>query len=96
MRYQVSGPAGFVPSPLCGRILDDGHEVEGVDNFLTGHSRNVAHLREPSRFVFVEHAVCQPLPDLGTFDCMIHAALPASPKDDHAHPIATLDVGSIG
>lgn len=96
MRFCVSGAAGFVPSHLCDRILADGHEVVGVDNFLTGHSRNVAHLRQESRFRFVEHDVCQRLPDLGTFDCVIHAASPASPKDYYAHPIATLDVGSIG
>jgi len=96
LRFCVSGAAGFVPSHLCDRILADGHEVVGVDNFLTGHSRNVAHLRQESRFRFVEHDVCQRLPDLGTFDCVIHAASPASPKDYYAHPIATLDVGSIG
>ena len=96
MRFFVSGAAGFVPSHLCDRILADGHEVVGVDNFLTGQARNLAHLRQQPRFSFVEHDVCQPLPDLGTFDCVIHAASPASPKDYYAHPIATLDVGSIG
>jgi dTDP-glucose 4,6-dehydratase len=96
LRFFVSGAAGFVPSHLCDRILADGHEVVGADNFLTGHSRNIAHLAGHPRFTFHELAVCQPLPDLGAFDCVIHAASPASPKDYYAHPIATLDVGSIG
>jgi dTDP-glucose 4,6-dehydratase len=96
LRFFVSGAAGFVPSHLCDRILADGHEVVGADNFLTGHPRNVEHLTGHARFSFVELDVCLPLPELGSFDCVIHAASPASPKDYYAHPIATLDVGSIG
>ncbi len=96
MRFFVSGAAGFVPSHLCDRILADGHTVVGADNFLTGHRRNVAHLAGHPRFTFYDADVCQPLPPLGAFDCVIHAASPASPKDYYAHPIATLDVGSIG
>lgn len=96
MRYFVSGAAGFVPSHLCDRILADGHSVVGADNFLTGHRRNVAHLVGHPRFTFYEADVCRALPELGAFDCVIHAASPASPKDYFAHPIATLDVGSIG
>ncbi|HEU0120010.1 MAG TPA: UDP-glucuronic acid decarboxylase family protein [Bryobacteraceae bacterium] len=95
MRFVVSGAAGFVPSHLCDLILQEGHQVVGVDNFLTGNIRNIAHLRDNENFQFVEADVCQPLPDLGSVDCVIHAASPASPKDYYAYPIETLDVGSI-
>ena len=81
---------------MCDRILADGHTVVGADNFLTGHRRNLAHLADHPRFTFLELDVCRPLPDAGAFDCVIHAASPASPKDYAAHPIATLDVGSAG
>ncbi len=96
MRFLVSGAAGFVPSHLCDLILGDGHEVVGVDNFLTGNARNIAHLAGESRFRFVEGDVSRPLPDLGEVDCVIHAASPASPKDYYDYPIETLDVGSAG
>ena len=68
----------------------------GIDNFLTGHARNIAHLTREPRFRFIEADVCQPLPELGGVDCVIHAASPASPKDYYDNPIETLDVGSIG
>ncbi|MBM3758040.1 MAG: SDR family oxidoreductase [Acidobacteria bacterium] len=96
MRFVVSGAAGFVPSHLCDLILAQGHEVVGIDNFLTGHARNIAHLTHEPRFRFIEADVCQPLPELGGVDCVIHAASPASPKDYYDNPIETLDVGSIG
>jgi dTDP-glucose 4,6-dehydratase len=96
VRFVVSGAAGFVPSHLCDLILSHGHHVVGVDNFLTGNARNIAHLSGNSHFRFVEADVCQPLPNLGEVDCVIHAASPASPKDYYEYPIETLDVGSIG
>ncbi|MBM3765903.1 MAG: SDR family oxidoreductase, partial [Acidobacteria bacterium] len=96
MRFVVSGAAGFVPSHLCDLILSHGHDVIGIDNFLTGHARNIAHLTREPRFRFIEADVCQPLPELGGVDCVIHAASPASPKDYYDNPIETLDVGSIG
>lgn len=85
-----------MPSHLCDLILAQGHEVVGIDNFLTGHARNIAHLTHEPRFRFIEADVCQPLPELGGVDCVIHAASPASPKDYYDNPIETLDVGSIG
>lgn len=96
MRFLVSGAAGFVPSHLCDLILSDDHQVTGVDNFLTGNARNIAHLARNPNFRFVEADVTKPLPDLGPVDCVIHAASPASPKDYYEYPIETLDVGSIG
>lgn len=96
MRFLISGAAGFVPSHLADRILRDGHYVVGLDNFLTGHKRNIAHLDGHDRFQFVECDVTGTIPDLGKFDTVIHAASPASPKDYLDFPIETLEVGSTG
>lgn len=41
MRYLVTGGAGFVGSHLCTRLLERGHEVACVDNFLTGRRENL-------------------------------------------------------
>ena len=38
MRYFVTGCAGFIGSNLVDRLLQDGHEVIGYDNFTTGQS----------------------------------------------------------
>ena len=97
MHVIVSGAAGFIGSHLCDRLLAEGHTVVGLDNFLTGLERNLAHLRAEPRFAFLRHDVTAPLPPLeGGIDAVIHMASPASPKDYLEHPVETLDVGSLG
>ena len=44
VRVLITGAAGFLGSHLCDRFLADGHEVVGLDNFITGHPDNLAHL----------------------------------------------------
>ncbi|MCU1332780.1 MAG: NAD-dependent epimerase/dehydratase, partial [Candidatus Angelobacter sp.] len=52
MRALVTGGAGFVGSHLCDALLADGNDVVCVDNLLTGSLRNIAHLKNESRFEF--------------------------------------------
>ena len=96
MRIVVSGAAGFIGSHMCDRLLAEGHCVIGLDNFLTGRERNLAHLAGESQFCFREQDVTQPFTVEGPVDCVLHMASPASPRDYLEHPIETLDVGSIG
>jgi dTDP-glucose 4,6-dehydratase len=95
-RTVITGGAGFVGSHLCERFLAEGHEVICVDNLLTGHRRNIAHLLDDRHFSFVEHNVSEPIAIHGVVDNVLHFASPASPADYLAHPIATLKVGSLG
>src|SRR4030067_436343 len=44
MRILITGAAGFLGSHLCERLLRDGHEVVGMDNFLTGAPVDLAPL----------------------------------------------------
>jgi dTDP-glucose 4,6-dehydratase len=92
----ITGGAGFIGSHLCERFLAEGHEVLCVDNLLTGHLRNIEHLRSNPRFSFLEHNVSTPLTVDGPVRFVLHFASPASPADYLAHPIPTLKVGALG
>jgi dTDP-glucose 4,6-dehydratase len=92
----VTGGAGFLGSHLCERLLEAGHRVVCVDNFLTGHRRNVAHLESRSDFRVIEHDVTVPFEIAEAVDFVLHFASPASPVDYLELPIQTLKVGSLG
>ena len=95
MRIVVTGAAGFIGSHICDALLDRGHQVVGIDNLLTGHISNVAHLRDRA-FDFVRHDVTRRIDVDGSVDFVLHWASPASPIDYLELPIQTLKVGSIG
>ncbi|HEX2686297.1 MAG TPA: NAD-dependent epimerase/dehydratase family protein, partial [Kofleriaceae bacterium] len=101
-RWLVTGVAGFIGSALLERLLDLGQSVVGVDNFLTGHKRNLEDVLainpdERLQFRFIEgdlrdpevaRAVCKDV------DIILHQAalgsVPRSLKDpiaSHAHNV---------
>ena len=96
MRIAVSGAAGFIGSHMCERLLAEGHTVVGLDNFITGRRRNIAHLECHPEFQLRRVDITEPFSIEGPVDSVINMASPASPKDYLEHPIETLDVGSIG
>jgi dTDP-glucose 4,6-dehydratase len=94
-RTVVTGAAGFIGSHLCDALLDRGHEVVGVDNFITGDQSNIAHLAGRA-FTFVQHDISTPFDVSGPVDAVLNWASPASPIDYAELPIETLLVGSTG
>jgi dTDP-glucose 4,6-dehydratase len=96
MRLLITGAAGFLGSHLTDRMLAEGHEVVGMDNFITGSEANLAHLAGNPRFTMVRHDVSQYISVDGPLDGVLHFASPASPVDYLQLPIQTLKVGSLG
>jgi dTDP-glucose 4,6-dehydratase len=94
-RALVTGGAGFLGSHLCDALVGDGYAVVAADNLLTGRISNLEHLRNDSRFEFLQQDVCSPI-QCGAVDYVFHFASPASPVDYAAHGIETLRVGSYG
>jgi dTDP-glucose 4,6-dehydratase len=95
-RVVVTGGAGFLGSHLCERLVADGVDVVCVDNLLTGHLENVAHLMSSEHFTLLRTNVSEPFDVDGPVDAVLHFASPASPPDYQAHPVETLKVGSAG
>jgi len=94
LRIVVTGGAGFIGSHLCTRLLDEGHNVLCVDNFITGDERNIAPLRNHSHFSFLYQDVTRPFEFEA--DAIFHLASPASPVGYMDHPIETILVNSQG
>lgn len=92
----ITGAAGFLGSHLCDRFINEGFQVIGMDNFITGDERNIKHLRDNFYFKFIEHDVTQFIKIEGNLDYILHFASPASPIDYLKIPIQTLKVGSLG
>ena len=92
----MSGGAGFIGSHLCDRLIEEGHSVLALDNFITGSPRNIEHLRGNKSFAFREWDICRPFEVEGPVDGVLNLASLASPKDYLEHPIETLEVGSVG
>lgn len=95
----VTGGAGFIGSHLCDRLVQQGHTVWCLDNFITGQKSNIAHLLEHKNFHLIEHDITAPLSlelfqgqlqEFKEIDQIYHLASPASPVDYHQIPLQTL------
>jgi dTDP-glucose 4,6-dehydratase len=96
LRYVISGAAGFIGSHLCDYLLNEGHSVVGLDNFITGSPENIEHLRLHPKWEFFDVDVNHTFEVGGNVHAVMHLASLASPKDYLAHPLETLESGSSG
>ncbi len=95
-RVLITGAAGFLGSHLCDKFIQEGYEVIGIDNLLTGSLSNIEHLYPLKEFSFYHHDVSKFIHVPGPLDYILHFASPASPVDYLKMPIQTLKVGSLG
>ncbi len=101
MRILITGAAGFLGSHLCNRLLGEGHQVIGMDNFITGNVENIAHLGGNPNFEFIKHDVANFISVPGKVDAVMHFASPASPNPASPYgypnlPIQTMKAGALG
>lgn len=101
MRVLITGAAGFLGSHLCEYFLEKGHEVIGMDNFITGHASNLAHLSGNPALSFIRHDVSDFIFVPKKVDAVLHFASPASPNPLSPYgytnlPIQTMKAGALG
>ena len=95
-RILITGAAGVLGSHLCDRYINEGFDVLGMDNLITGRLENIQHLFSLENFTFYNHDVTKYIHIPGHLDYILHFASPASPIDYLKIPIQTLKVSSLG
>lgn len=83
----VTGCAGFIGSNLTINLVNQGHEVVGVDNLSFGFLENLKEIEDKNNFKFIKHDISERI-DLEVFDEIYNLACPASPI---AHSKAPFD-----
>lgn len=94
MRILVTGGAGFIGSHLIDRLMTEGHEVLCLDNFYTGHKRNVLKWLDHPYFELIRHDITEPI--RLEVDQIYHLACPASPVHYQYNPVKTIKTNVIG
>lgn len=54
IKIGITGGAGFIGSNLCEYFLNKGYSVICLDNFATGHKKNIEHLLDNKNFHIIE------------------------------------------
>ena len=95
----VTGVAGFIGSNLCEVLLKIGAEVVGLDNFATGHQKNIAPFNSQVNFTFIEGDIrnletCKKA--VKGADYVLHQAALGSVPRSISDPITTNDVNVSG
>src|SRR5262245_11985695 len=98
MRCFVTGAAGFIGSNLTDRLLENGHDVVGYDDFSTGRRQFLNKAVQSSRFSLVEGDVL----DAGRLttamagcELVFHLAANADVRFGTEHPRKDLEQNTI-
>ena len=93
-RILITGGAGFLGSHLCDRLIGEGDDVVGIDNFFSGSKDNIRHLFNDPYFELIRHDVIHPL--FIEVDQIYHLACPASPIHYQQNSIKTVKTNVMG
>jgi len=93
-RILVTGGAGFVGSHLCRKLLKENNEVICLDNYFTGHKKNIIDMLDNPYFEVVRHDITSPY--FAEVDEIYNLACPASPVHYQYNPIKTMKTSVMG
>jgi UDP-glucose 4-epimerase len=98
LRCLVTGCAGFIGSALTDRLLADGHEVVGYDNFSTGRPEFLSQARRSANFRLVRGDVLNSKTLAETMDgveFVFHLAANADIRFGTVHPHKDLEQNTV-
>jgi UDP-glucuronate decarboxylase len=90
----VTGGAGFIGSHLIDLLMEQGHDVLCLDNFYTGHKRNIEKWFDSPYFELIRHDITEPI--RLEVDQVYHLACPASPIHYQFNPVKTIKTNVLG
>jgi len=99
VRAFITGGAGFIGSHLAERLLQDGHEVEIIDDLSTGSIDNIAHLKGDKRFSYaIDSVTNEPLLAelIDRSDVVFHLAAAVGVKLIVEQPVHTIETNVHG
>ena len=99
MRALITGGAGFIGSHLSEALLDQGHQVQILDNLSTGSIENITHLKTVSGFSYVIDSVMnEPLVAelIDRCDVVFHLAAAVGVKLIVEQPVYTIETNVHG
>jgi UDP-glucuronate decarboxylase len=94
MKILLTGAAGFLGSHLSKKLVDNNHEVIGLDDLSTGSLKNIEPLLNHPKYSFIEHDVR--IPYQVKVDAILNFACPASPVDYQKDPVRTIETNFLG
>jgi len=94
MKILLTGAAGFLGSHISKKLIDNGHEVIGLDDLSTGSITNIEQLINHPKYSFIEHDVR--IPYQAKVDAILNFACPASPVNYQKDPVRTIETNFLG
>ena len=98
MRYFITGCAGFIGSNLMDRLLQEGHEVVGIDNFSTGLVEFLENAKKSPHFTFIEGDLLNRdllAKSMKNIDAVFHMAANADVRFGTNHPHKDLEQNAL-
>jgi UDP-glucuronate decarboxylase len=94
MKILLTGAAGFLGSHISKKLIDNDHEVIGLDDLSTGSIKHIEQLVNNPRYTFIEHDVR--IPYQAKVDAILNFACPASPVNYQKDPVRTIETNFLG